>query len=199
MNPIAATIWPREAGEIPEQGRWTYEDYCRLPDDGRRYEVLGGELYVSPAPSWKHQAALRNLSFLLGLYLEEHPLGTYGFAPIDVILPGGLATPVQPDLIFLVNERRHLIQDQVVNGAPDLIVEILSPSSEQVDRRTKLNAYAKAGVREYWLADPIERFIEVLVLRNGFYKRLGKFHSGDRVRSKTLPGFEPSIDRIFAE
>jgi len=199
MKQTAATILPAETGEFPPQGNWTYEDYRRLPDDGRRYEVIRGVLYVSPAPSWKHQAGLRNLSFLVGRFLEEHPIGTYAFAPLDVTLPGGVATPVQPDLIFLVNERRHLIQEDGVNGAPDLIAEILSPSNRHVDRGTKLEAYAEAGVREYWLADPIERVIEVWVLRKVAYQLLGAFRSGEHVRSEVLPGFEPPVDRILAE
>ena len=199
MKQTAATILPAETAEFPAQGNWTYEDYRRLPDDGRRYEVIRGVLYVSPAPTWKHQAGLRNLSFLVGRYLEENPIGTYAFAPLDVTLPGGLATPVQPDLIFLVNERRHLIQEDGVNGAPDLIVEFLSPSNWHIDRRTKLEAYAEAGVREYWLADPTKRVIEVWVLRNGAYQLFGNFRSGEQVRSEVLPGFEPSVDRIFAE
>ncbi len=170
--PISATDWPAEAGEFPKQGMWTYEDYCRLPDDGRRYEVLRGVLYVPPAPNPKHQAALRNFSFLLGLFLQDHPFGIYLFAPLDVILPKELATPVQPDLLFLTRERRHLLKEQFLEGAPDLIVEILSPSNQQYDRKTKLGLYAEAGVREVWMADPKKQIVEVFVLRRGAYELL---------------------------
>jgi Uma2 family endonuclease len=197
--PISATDWPAEAGEFPRQGTWTYEDYRRLPDDGRRYEVLRGVLYVPPAPNPKHQAALRNLSFLLGLFLQQHPVGSYFFAPLDVILPQKLATPVQPDLIFLARERRHLLKERFLEGAPDLIVEILSSSNQQYDRKTKLDLYAEAGVREAWMADPKKQTVEVFVLRNGAYRLLGKFGPGEAVRSEILPGFEPLVDEICAD
>jgi len=114
---------------LPAQGEWTYEDYRRLPNDGWRYEVLRGELHRTPAPSAKHQAAVRNLAFLFMLFLREQPLGKIYFAPIDVILPGGLATPVQPDLVFLFEEHSHRVGEQLIEGAPDLIAEVLSPSN----------------------------------------------------------------------
>lgn len=187
-------------GEVQEELlQWTYEDYRRLPDDGRRYEVLRGVIYGSPAPNPQHQAALRNLAFLLGLFLQQHPLGVYFFAPLDVILPEELATPVQPDLFFLSRERKHLLQEQFLAGAPDLVVEILSPSKQKYDRETKLALYAEGGVREYWLADPKRQSIEVFVLRNGVYELLGKYGPDEQARSEVLPGFEPFVDEIFAD
>jgi Uma2 family endonuclease len=190
---------PAFRASLPTQGEWTYEDYRRLPDDGWRYEVLRGELHMTPAPSAKHQAAVRNLAFLFMLFLRERPLGKIYFAPIDVILPGGLATPVQPDLVFLSQEHAHLVGEQLIEGAPDLIAEVLSPSNWLDDRRIKFEIYAKAGVREYWIADPRDHTVEVYALRNSSYELLGRFVDGDPIRSEILAGFAPAVDEIFAD
>jgi len=188
-----------EERPVPRQGEWTYADYCRLPDDGRRYEVLRGELHVAPAPTWKHQRAVLKLSILMELFVAECQLGVVGCSPLDVILPGDLATPVQPDLIFIATGRNDITWDPKVEGAPDLVVEVLSPSSRQVDRRTKFEIYARAGVPEYWMLDQAARTIEVFRLRDGRYVLLGKVGPGERARSTALPGFEPSVDDVFSE
>jgi Uma2 family endonuclease len=188
-----------EERPVPRQGDWTYADYRRLPDDGRRYEVLRGELYVAPAPTWKHQRAVLKLSILMELFVAKHQRGVVCCSPLDVILPGELATPVQPDLIFIACGRKDITWDPRVEGVPDLIVEVLSPSSRRVDRRTKFEIYAKAGVPEYWMLDQAARTIEVYGLRNGRYGLLGKFGTGERACSEVLPGFEPAVDDVFAE
>ena len=190
---------PPRAESFPEQGDWTYEDYCRLPTGGWRYEVVRGDLRVAPAPNWKHQQNSLNLAVLFREYLREEPLGKVCQAPIDVILPGDLASPVQPDLIFIVRERLGIIKDRYVRGAPDLVVEILSPSNWLDDRTTKFELYAEAGVREYWIADNRLRTVEVFVLRGGAWELLGRFGPGERVRSEVLPGFSPTVDEIFAD
>jgi Uma2 family endonuclease len=186
------------ADPLPAQGDWTYEDYCRLPDDGWRYEVLRGVLHMAPAPSWGHQQAVWNFGFLLKLFVRNRNLGEVSGAPSDILLPGGLATPVQPDFFFIARERRGIIHDSHVEGAPDLVLEVLSPSNWLTDRREKFEIYAEAGVREYWIADPKARTIEVFILRGGAYELLGSFGPGERTRSEVLPGFEPAIDEIFA-
>ena len=185
---------------FPPQGRWTYEDYLRLPDDGRRYEVLRGVLYVTAAPNPLHQFALRNIVRLLVLFLERTPLGEFFLSPTDLILPKGLTAPVQPDLFFVRGEEwRGTITNRYMEGAPDLILEILSPSTRRLDRGAKLEVYAQAGVLEYWLADPLARTIEVFVLRDGTYELFGKFARGEHLRSEMLPGFEPALDKIFKD
>jgi len=184
----------------PPQGQWTYEDYLRLPDDGRRYEILRGVLYVSAAPNPLHQFALRNLVRRLVLFLDENPLGEFYLPPTDVILPHGLTAPVQPDLFFsLGGEWKGTITSRTMEGVPDLVVEVLSPSTRHVDRGPKHDVYAAAGVREYWLGDPLARTVEVLVLRDGAYVLFGKFGQGERLRSEVLPGFEPPLDQIFKD
>ncbi len=189
---------PADDERLPAQGEWTYEDYRRLPDDGWRYEVLRGELHMTPAPNWKHQQAVYSLGFLLKLFLQRRRLGKACPAPIDVILPA-VATPVQPDLVFISKDRMEIIKEGGIEGAPDLIIEVLSPSNWLTDRRTKFEIYALAGVREYWIADPRVRSLEVFALRNGVYELLGKFGPGEKADSEVLPGFEPAIDEIFAD
>lgn len=201
MASIASILKPGEfqGPEYPPQGQWTYEDYLRLPDDGRRYEVIRGVLYVSAAPVPRHQAILRSFVRVLLFFLEEYPVGEIYFAPIDVILPRSLATPVQPDLLFISAERMGIVKDRNIMGSPDLILEVLSPSTRQVDRGPKFDTYAQAGVREYWLADPLTRTIEVFVLRDRAYVLLGSFSRGERLRSEVIPGFEPPLDQIFKD
>lgn len=185
--------------ELPPQGEWTYEDYRRLPDDGWRYEVVRGELHMAPAPSAKHQATVRNLAFLFMLHLRESRAGRIYFSPIDVLLPRGLGSPVQPDLIFISEEQRAVVREQSIEGAPDLIAEVLSPSNWLDDRRIKFEAYAEAGVREYWLLDPREETVEVYALHGGSYELLDRFASGAEIRSEVLPGFTPAVDEIFVD
>ena len=183
----------------PPQGQWTYEDYLRLPDDGRRYEVLRGVLYVQAAPAPLHQIILRRFVRVLLFFLEENPVGEFLFAPVDVIFPAGLATPVQPDLLFIAAGRTGIIKDRNIMGAPDLVLEILSPSTRHVDRGPKFDTYSEAGVSEYWLADPLARTVEVFVLRDGAYVLLGRFGRGECLRSEVIPGFEPPLDEIFKD
>lgn len=184
---------------LPTPGEWTYDDYALLPEDGWRYEILRGNLTMTPAPAWKHQSSLRNLVLLLGRYLETDPRGDFAFAPVDVVLPRGLATPVQPDLVFVRSENRSIIGDQLVEGSPDLIVEIVSPTNWLTDRRTKFELYAEAGVAEYWLADPRAHTVEVFTLAGGRYELVGCFGQGDRAGSPVLPGFTPAVDAVFSE
>ncbi len=188
-----------ENRSLPAQGEWTYEDYCRLPADGWRYEVVRGELQMAPAPDPVHQGSLRNLAVGLGRFLVDNPVGRFFFAPLDVLLPDSLATPVQPDLIFILRERLEIIKNRLIEGAPDLVVEILSPTNWLYDRKTKFELYSEAGVREYWIADPRLKAIEVYVLRGSAYELLGRFEPGERVRSEVLPGFSPAVDEVFAD
>jgi Uma2 family endonuclease len=179
----------------PPQGKWTYEDYRRLPDDGWRYEIIEGELYTSPAPDPIHQESGFELMALFRDFNKKHNMGKVYIAPIDVILPG-LATPVQPDGLFIVKERLHIVKKARIEGAPDVIVEVLSPSNWLLDRREKFQAYAKGGVREYWIVNPLARTIELFVLRENRYELIGKYGDGETVRSEVLPGFEVKVDEV---
>jgi len=174
----------------PLSGEWTYEDYARLPDNGFRYEVIRGALYMSPAPRPDHQRAAFNLAYHIRTFLEANPVGEVLIAPIDVVLPG-LATPVQPDLVFVSADRSEIVSRQRVEAPPDMIVEVSSPGTVERDRRIKFEVYAAAGVREYWIVDPTPAScsIEVYVLRDEANALLGQFGPDDTVRSEVLRGF----------
>ena len=146
--------------------RLGYEDYLVLPDDGRRYEILDGELAMSPAPTPFHQTVSRRVQFVL-YQRELAGEGLVFDAPIDLILTDH--DIVQPDLLFLTADQRHLVTDRGIEGAPALVVEILSPSTRRRDVLVKSTVYARCGVPEYWVVDPEIDRLEVFVLRDGAY------------------------------
>jgi Uma2 family endonuclease len=134
----------------------TYDGMQASPDDGLRRELLGGELYVSPAPSPAHQSVVTKLIVTLGAYASRHG-GQVFPSPIDVVFSQVDAT--QPDVIYLAPDRLSLIGAKYIQGAPSLVVEVLSPSSSDVDPGRKLETYARYGVPEYWIVDPVGRTI----------------------------------------
>ena len=172
---------------------WTYEDYALLPDDGKRYEVIRGELYMSAAPRPSHQRVITRLSYYLEGFLEDSDIGTAFVAPIDVILPEKLGDPVQPDIVVIRRESLHIIDELNIQGAPDLVVEALSPSNPAHDRKLKYDLYAEAGVKEYWIIDPYSRTVEIYVLRGGTYGQQGKRSDGEVASSVILDGFAVSV------
>jgi Uma2 family endonuclease len=147
--------------------RLTYEDYAALPDDGRRYELHEGELSVTPAPGLSHQAILRNLVVLLHRHVSSRELGEVFPAPVDCILEN--ITIVQPDIVFVETARRSVMTERGIEGPPTLAVEIISPSSGGIDRRRKLQLYARYAVTHYWIVDPSARTIEAHQLMQGVY------------------------------
>lgn len=173
----------------------SYEEFRELPDDGKRYELIRGEVHVSPSPSSNHQFVLSNLFASLVAHVKKKRLGRLAFAPLDVRL--GRDTALQPNLIFISNARYHLIQENFIAGAPDLVVEVLSPSTAAHDRATKLALYAESGVPEVWLIDPQAATAEVLRLQGGKYFVEAAF-GGDRVLASTLfPGWELPLNELF--
>lgn len=181
----------------PAQGHWTYEDYLRLPDDGRRYEVIRGVLYVSPAPGYDHQYVVTYLFRRLDRFVEDHGLGLFLTSPFDVLM-GNIATPIQPDFLFLRAGREPRTGRPNFQGAPDLVVEVLSPSNRRYDRKIKLEAYEEAGVQEYWLVDPMARTVVIHVLgRNGRYAEFDRGGERDTVRSRVLEGFSLRVADLF--
>lgn len=146
--------------------QWTYEKYRELPQDGNRYEVLEGRLHVTPAPSSYHQLVSRRIQFLF-YELERAGHGQIYNAPIDLLIPG--ADPAQPDLVYVTAEQEELITKRGIEGVPELVVEILSPSTAKRDRVDKLHIYRKAGVRRYLLVDIEARTLEILRLEGENY------------------------------
>lgn len=173
---------------------FTYEDLLDLPDDGNKYEIIGGELFVTAAPAEPHQWASTQLVSRLHIHVTTNKLGRVYHAPVDVRLePHEI---VQPDIIFISRERLHLYQGSVMEGPPDLVVEILSPSTRRRDETLKLALYARTGVREYWLVDTDARTITMFVLSaDGGYERVEPV--GGILRSTILPGLEIGIESIF--
>ena len=174
----------------------TYEDYCAAPADNR-YELLDGELIMVPAPNLKHQRVQVKLTTRLELFIEDRALGTLFAAPCDVLLSDN--NVVQPDLLFVSRQREHLLRDgQKVQGPPDLLVEIVSPSSNKHDRGQKHALYAKHGVTEYWLVDPVAETVQVDRLQGGSLVPTRTFGREETLRSPLLPGFELYLDDIFS-
>jgi Uma2 family endonuclease len=183
----------------PGQGDWTYEDYLALPDDGKRYEVIEGVLYVSPVPPPRHQRCLINLAVRLTRYSDEARLGELFLGPVDVLIPGG--SPVQPDMLFIARDNPAVIDlDHNIRGVPDLIIEVTSPSTAGYDRREKQDLYAHAGVREYWHVHPNDATIEVLVLdaKRGAYRSLGVFRRTNLVPSEVLSELPFTVDELLS-
>jgi len=150
----------------------TYDDYAVLPNDGRRYELHEGELSVSPAPSPRHQKVIVNLIVILDRHVKTHRLGEIYVSPIDCIMSN--ITVVQPDIVYVDTEHLGSISRRGIEGAATLAVEVLSPSTADVDRRTKLQLYARYGVPYYWIADLDLRVIEAYRLTEGRYEPTGR-------------------------
>jgi Uma2 family endonuclease len=179
----------------PAPGTWTYEDLFGFPDDGRRYEIIEGELYEMPPPNAYHAVTLINLLFLLGPVV--HTLGGRIFtAPFDVFFPG--ANPVQPDIVVALADSTGRLDRRGFQGAPDLVVEVLSPSNRVHDVLTKRALYARAGVREYWIVDPEKRIVEVLTLDRAALRTAQSAAGDDAVASIVLGGEAFPLAAIFA-
>ena len=146
----------------------TYEDYVQLPNDGKRYEILEGELAVTPAPSTKHQVASANLFKLLSRHIDNNELGRLLYAPVDLILEP--TSVLQPDLLFISKPRQSIITERAVEGVPDLVVEILSPTTIRTDRVTKAQIYARHNVPAYWIVDPDQQTLEIYLLNVTGYR-----------------------------
>jgi Uma2 family endonuclease len=166
-----------------------------LPDDGNRYEVVDGALVATPAPTTTHQTVSKRIQVELILQLERHDIALVHNAPIDVIFSE--TRSVQPDLVVVRMARRNIVTERGIEGAPDLVVEILSPSTEKTDREVKAKLYASEGVPEYWIADPEAHVIEVHVLGEDGYACAGHYGPGSRVISG-LFDVDLEVDAIFA-
>ena len=179
--------------------RFTYEDYRSLPESmDKRYELLDGELLMVPAPSVLHQRISRNLEYRLVQFVREGRLGQVFHAPIDVVLGAGEAREVvQPDIVYLSREREHFIHDEEIRGAPDLVVEILSPATAERDKGYKMRLYARYGVREYWIIDPKARTVEVYMPDREGFRLLQAYGPGATIDSPLLPALRLPVDELF--
>lgn len=176
------------------QTRLTYVDYLKTSDD-ERYELLNGELILSPSPKEVHQSISGILHLMVGTFVRDRGLGKVYFSPFDVVLSD--ADVVQPDLLFVSNERIGIITADNVQGAPDLVVEILSPATAERDRTLKLDLYAQHGVIEYWIVDPDAKTITVLLRGESHFEVAGIFGEGQTLQSPMLEGFSVALEEIF--
>ncbi len=180
---------------FPPQGHWTEADYFALPETNRYLELSEGRLVMPPHPTRSHQAALEALYVRMREFVSERELGEIHVAPLPVRLwPGKIR---EPDIFFISAEHRDRLGEKVC-GVPDLVVEVISPGTREVDRGEKFSEYAKAGVREYWIVDPEKRTVEVFALRGRVFEPLGIYREGETARSELLQGFEVPVREIFA-
>ena len=176
------------------QIQFTYEDYRKLPDD-ERYQLIEGELVREPAPKTYHQRISGKLFYYLYQYVQEHEVGVVYDCPVDVLL--SQINVLQPDILFISRTRESIVEEDYVRGAPDLVVEVLSPSTSHRDRGVKMDLYARFGVREYWIVDPEARSMEVLSLTADGYQTFGRFECPSQLVSPLLPGLKIDLGTVF--
>jgi Uma2 family endonuclease len=174
--------------------RFTYDDYLLLPED-RRYEVIDGDILATPTPGTSHQRVVGNLYLGLCRHIEDDQLGEVLTAPCDVVLSP--TDVVQPDLLFVTAARSAIVGEKFISSAPDLVVEVLSPSTEERDRTLKTKLYARFGVRELWIADTKEKRIEVFTNSGDGFRQEAVFGLNAVLRSTLLPGLEIPLAEVF--
>ena len=167
-----------------------------MPDDGQRYEIIDGDLIVNPSPSTTHQKVSKRLQFELMRQIEETGAGVVFDAPTDVIF--SKTRTVVPDLLVVRASRSNIITERGIERAPDVVIEILSPSGAELDKIRKRKLYAEQGVPEYWIVDPATHAVEVLTLATGVgdYETWHLFGPGDRIASSVFE-IDIDLDRVF--
>lgn len=181
----------------PHKVRFTYQDYLLFPEDGKRHELIDGEHYMTPAPSTRHQRVSRKLLTTIANFLKQHPLGEVFNAPCDVVFSE--FDVVQPDLVFVSTARLSIITAQNIQGAPDLVIEIVSETTRKTDEIIKRKLYERHGVREYWIADPELETVKVYRLTDQGYLRAEELAREARgmLTTPLLPGLEIPLEEIF--
>jgi Uma2 family endonuclease len=175
----------------------TRADYETLPPGGPRFQLIDGELHMAPSPDRFHQEIAGQLYLILGNYLKRNPIGLLFIAPFDVFL---FETEVyQPDLLFVRSDRKRIVQQHGVEGAPDLAVEVISRNSARYDRGAKRIAYLRAGVEELWLVDTAARSLEVYRRHQPTDFPAVTLQRGESYSSSLFPGLDLSLDEILAE
>ncbi|GHO73648.1 hypothetical protein KSD_14190 [Ktedonobacter sp. SOSP1-85] len=192
----SSVLTPADWISGPRQGQWTYAEYAALPDDGQRYEIMDGVLLMAPSPTPSHQTVVKWLTFYLTQCVDLAGLGTVFTAPLDVELAPNRV--VQPDVFVLRSENLGMVTPSRVVGALDLVIEVTSPGTAAYDRLKKLDAYAQAGVSEYWIISPEMHTIEVLVLYTDGYHSQGIFMDKDTLPSQLLPTLSVTVGQFFA-
>jgi len=174
---------------------YTYEDYLKLDDDNQ-YELIEGELLLVPAPKTVHQRISNRLNFFISEFAKKHDLGEVIYAPVDVVLSE--TNKPQPDIIFITKERLNIIKENYIDGAPDLVIEILSPSTASRDKVEKSRLYYAHGVKEYWIVDPYHKVVEILTPGEKYWQIANTYSEKETLSSPFLPGLEINLKDIFA-
>ena len=177
----------------------TYRDYLKFPEDRNRHELIDGVHYVTPPPILQHQSILGDLYFQMRLHLEAHPQGEAFFAPCDVVFT--LFDVVEPDLLFVQAGRARIIGEKNIQGAPDLVVEILSPSTRRRDEGVKLALYDRGNVSEYWVIAPITRTVRVYRRPARALELVAELTEDSRgaLTTPLMPGLAIPLERLFAK
>ncbi len=182
---------------LTQQVMLTVDDYRLMPETGPRYQLIEGDLIMAPAPNRYHQDITRNLEFLLLKYLEKHPIGKLYHAPFDVYL--SQFNVFQPDIVFVAKGRLSILTDAGAEGAPNLIIEILSPRTANLDRESKRKVYAREGVEELWIIDPTVETITVFRFEVDPEQPVAVHRLKDTISSPCLPGFKLRVRDIFRQ
>jgi Uma2 family endonuclease len=196
---MTTLVIPTEAPTVsgPPQGHWTFADWEMLPDDGNRYEVIDGALYMTTAPSNFHQWVVQGLHEYIGIPMRRQRLGYAFAAPIGVLMPN--CQPVQPDFVVILKAHADIIRDRRIMGVPDLMIEILSPSNAAYDQEVKLEAYARAGVPEYAIVDPRIRSIShYRLMASGYYAIPQRVDETETIVFDCVPTLLVPVAELFA-
>ncbi len=180
---------------MPVDTRLTYDDYCLLPNDGKRYEIIDGELFVTPSRRTAHQIAVANLLYYLSEFVKRRTLGRVFTAPFDVVF--SRFDVVEPDLLYISKARASVLTEKNVQGAPDLVIEVLSETTAKIDRTTKLKLYSRFGVQEYWIIDPVSCFAEIYRQQKEGLQSAATLGSADSLTSPLFPGFSLPLSKLL--
>ncbi|MBI3972226.1 MAG: Uma2 family endonuclease [Chloroflexi bacterium] len=175
--------------------RFRADDIWDMPDDGKRYEVIDGELYMTTAPDLDHQEPLGALIAYIWPYLRSRDAGRIYTAPVGLILDA--ENGLQPDLVYVSKARDGILTRRGIRGTPDLVAEVLSPSTEARDRGVKMRRYAAAGVPHYWIVDPETRTLDAYRLAEAGYEHTGTYGPGAIFHPELFPGLEIPIDDLW--
>ena len=179
---------------MPVDTRLTYDDFCLLPEDGKRREIIDGELFVTPAPLTAHQRAIMRLSVHLWQFVDEQGLGEVFAAPFDVVFSD--FDVVEPDLLYISKARGSVLTSKNVQGAPDLVVEVLSESTARVDRSIKLKLYGRFGVEEYWIVDVEGPSAEIYRRGSEGLELAARLTANEALTSPLFPGFSLFLRKL---
>ncbi|MBZ5563869.1 MAG: Uma2 family endonuclease [Acidobacteriia bacterium] len=179
---------------MPVDTRLIYDDFCQLPDDGKRYEIIDGKLFVTPAPYLVHQRVVTRLTSYLAGFVENHKLGEVFVSPFDVVFCE--FDVVEPDLLYISKARASVLTPKNVQGAPDLVVEVLSETTAKRDRSIKLKLYGQYGVQEYWVIDPDVPSADIYRRAVGGLELAAKLAAADALTSPLFPGFSLPLKKL---